>query len=648
MPPIDPLASYDGADIDGAFRLDVAVRFDNLAGEAWQTVFDFGTPTGSNNISLMQYGNSNDLLFYIFQDGVAYRLVAEDALIEGQVQNFTAGVDQDGTMWIGEGDEIIVESEAVLPMDIERESQLIGQTDWSRGGTLDGEIVDFTITNLGGEPVEPIDPPVPPPADPGDPATPGQIGGAFEIEVTARFDDVMGGYWQRVYDFGNGPATNNIILGQVENTSDMMLEIWQDGQVYRVVAEGAIVEGESATWTTGVDPDGMMWIEKDGVLLAEAQGVIPADEPRANMLVGESNWPDDTPLIGAVSDLTVLGDPLPEDPVDPPDEADEPNPVDLVDPVDPPAPTPPITGAGDMFIVAHQDDDLLFMNPTLMDEIESGGPVTTIYITAGDFALGEEYWGAREDGEKAAYAEMAGVDPSDWVDEIVTIENDGQSYDVHSSYLASQPDVRLYFLRVPDGFNGTGSETYGFESLEKLWDGTIPDVNTVDGAATYTADDLSSVITGIMDLHEPDHIHIQDHESEHTDLEHSDHVHASLFAADAASDYNADYTLTSYYGYATWGFEENIEGAELDEVRSAFLEYAAFDPQVFGSDGSLIDAYDEWLMREYISTEYTETYDASAGATALQAMMVEGASFDIESAAEAAQDDEDLIEPILA
>ena len=62
-----------------------------------------------------------------------------------------------------------------------------------------------------------------------------------------------------------------------------------------------------------------------------------------------------------------------------------------------------------MYIVAHQDDDLLFQSPGLLEDIAAGDCVRTVFVTAGDAGLGTSYWHAREEGSRAAYAEMAGV-----------------------------------------------------------------------------------------------------------------------------------------------------------------------------------------------------------------------------------------------
>jgi hypothetical protein len=40
-------------------------------------------------------------------------------------------------------------------------------------------------------------------------------------------------------------------------------------------------------------------------------------------------------------------------------------------------------------------------------------------------------------------------------------------------------------------------------------------------------------------------------------------------------------------------------------VRETFGLYATFDPAVLGSDGSLLEAYEEWVQREYAASEYS-------------------------------------------
>ena len=436
---------------------------------------------------------------------------------------------------------------------------------------------------------------------------------ALVLTATARFDDLLAGSWQRVVDYGAGPGSNNILLTQFENTDDMMFSIFQDGMTHNLIVPNAIQQGVPADYAAGVADDGTMWVERDGTLIGQGTGVVPIEDDTRELLIGQSHWAEDTPLVGEVTGFSIAfgadiappdeteAEPDETEPEDgPDDEPDEPSP-----PADPPSDPPVHTTNGDMFIVAHQDDDLLFMNPTIHDQIVAGDPVTTVYVTAGDYGLTEDYWGDRELGEKAAYAFMTGS--NDWVDETQTIIVDGVEFDVASSYLADQPDIRLYFLRLPDGFDGGGSDTYGFGSLESLWDGTAPIVATVDGENTYSHAQLTGVLTGLMDLHQPEHLHIQDHTSEHAAIEHSDHLHAAEFATAAMEAYEADFTVTSYVGYASWGLEENLTPEEQALTTQAFAEYAEFDPQTLNAQGLLQEPYIEWTMREYVADSYTET-----------------------------------------
>lgn len=154
------------------------------------------------------------------------------------------------------------------------------------------------------------------------------IRGAFEIAVEARFDDLSGGRAQQVFDFGNGPAVgddqlqivegtpllgygigpgaDNIRLGQVERSNDMMFTVYRGQTAYSIVAEDAIEEGVMATWIANVDDSGYMRLWRDDTLVAEGQGALPRDIERVSNLVGESNWLNEDSLIGEVRFLEII------------------------------------------------------------------------------------------------------------------------------------------------------------------------------------------------------------------------------------------------------------------------------------------------------------------------------------------------------
>ena len=57
----------------------------------------------------------------------------------------------------------------------------------------------------------------------------------------------------------------------------------------------------------------------------------------------------------------------------------------------PPAPVATGTPTGvHLNIVAHQDDDVLFMNPDILNNVKEGRRQVTVYITAGNVYPGEQ------------------------------------------------------------------------------------------------------------------------------------------------------------------------------------------------------------------------------------------------------------------
>ncbi|CAN0166945.1 unnamed protein product, partial [Chrysoparadoxa australica] len=205
-------------------------------------------------------------------------------------------------------------------------------------------------------------------------------------------------------------------------------------------------------------------------------------------------------------------------------------------------------------------------------------------------------------GAKAAYVQLAVADPADWVEPTVTLDVGGAAWEVQSSYLADDPQVRLYFLRTPDGIDGGGTDTYGFGSLERLLEGDADQITTVDGLVTYSSDDLTQVLGAIMTRHMPDDILLQDDSSE---IEHSDHVHTTELAEAALPLYGEDVTVTHFTGYISWAEEENLTPDQVALVTGVFETYAAFDPFVTDDAGALREPYTDWVLREYVTEQYS-------------------------------------------
>ena len=108
-------------------------------------------------------------------------------------------------------------------------------------------------------------------------------------------------------------------------------------------------------------------------------------------------------------------------------------------------------------IVAHEDDDLLFLSPTVLHAVQGGSTVCTIFVTAGDAGNSETYWMGRQNGMQAAYAEMAGVSNS-WNQADAGISG----HPMPLFTLSAMPAISLIFMHLPDGNpNGTGYSRCG-------------------------------------------------------------------------------------------------------------------------------------------------------------------------------------------
>ena len=252
---------------------------------------------------------------------------------------------------------------------------------------------------------------------------------------------------------------------------------------------------------------------------------------------------------------------------------------------------------GAMQIVAHQDDDLFFLNPDLLHDIQAGRCVRTVFVTAGDAAKGDPYWKGREAGSLAAYAQMAGVANS-WTTSDARVG--GQSIRVQT--LVGAPGVSIVFMRLPDGNRaGTGMPVHHFESLMRLWNGTITSIHAVDGSATYTRASLRDTLTALMCAFAPTSVRTLDWTIPFGTGDHADHTATALFAHQANGGYLSAHTLYAYGGYPIWTRPENVVGADLEAKRGAFSAYAAHDSQMClypWCPGDLVSALR--LGRQYI------------------------------------------------
>lgn len=248
-------------------------------------------------------------------------------------------------------------------------------------------------------------------------------------------------------------------------------------------------------------------------------------------------------------------------------------------------------------IIAHQDDDLLFMSPDLIREIISGRAVRTVYLTAGDAGLGPDYWMSRQTGALAAYTRMA-IATNAWDEGDLGIDD----YDISLFTLRDAPQISLVFMHMPDGgLDGFGYPTTGFESLMKLWEGDIESIGTVDGSfARYTRDGLLDVLTEIIEDFEPDRINTLDYVNSIGDGDHPDHYTTGFFADHASQAASGEFDFTGYMGYGINMLPVNLDASDIEDKQNIFYEYGAYDMGTCFDEASCFGRPESgWLMRQY-------------------------------------------------
>lgn len=274
---------------------------------------------------------------------------------------------------------------------------------------------------------------------------------------------------------------------------------------------------------------------------------------------------------------------------------------------------PAAAASRDLYLVAHQDDDLLFMNPDIETSILAGHTVRTVYETAGDAGNPASYWLAREDGVRAAYSTMAGV-ANTW--QCAT-----KKYLVTKSTvlctLAAQPQISLLFMRIYSE-NQAGLSATSPSGLLPLWNRPGPylisvnSVNTTDGTTTYTRADLINTLAAIMNDFSPTRIGTLDdtqiYGPANNPYDHDDHISSAFFAFEAAHAYGQPHDLRLYRGYNTYidpngGWtgspppeSPNLSQAEHDEKVRVFNAYS-----LAWGGGPLQpnDSYDRWSWRRF-------------------------------------------------
>ena len=192
--------------------------------------------------------------------------------------------------------------------------------------------------------------------------------------------------------------------------------------------------------------------------------------------------------------------------------------------------------------------------------------------------------------------------------------------------LKNDPTVSLVFMRLPDGnVDGSGFASTDNESLQKLWQGDISQIDAVDGSSSYTKQQLIDTLAALMTSFGPGTVRTQDFLGSYGDGDHSDHHSTAYFVNAASPHYAGSHQLVGYLDYTISSLPSNLSQADQTAKENAFFAYAPYDNQVCQS---LSDCQTHqpktasWFSREYsypppapVITSYPASLTNSVSAT---------------------------------
>lgn len=236
-----------------------------------------------------------------------------------------------------------------------------------------------------------------------------------------------------------------------------------------------------------------------------------------------------------------------------------------------PAPSPEHTGAV-LNVVAHPDDDLLFLNPDLLHDIRTARRTRTVFLSGGDAGLTGTHAGQRELGIQAAYAVMAGQ-PDRWRHSLSEV----CGHPIATRTLTAAPQVSVMFMRLPDGndMDGRGYPSQDYQSLSGLLDGSSPTIRATDGSASYTLASLEETIAELLADFRPAVLRMQDPAPEAFD--HADHIAAARLTRAAHRARPGARTLAFHSCYPTARMPVNVCHRDAAATLQAINAYARFD-----------------------------------------------------------------------
>lgn len=261
------------------------------------------------------------------------------------------------------------------------------------------------------------------------------------------------------------------------------------------------------------------------------------------------------------------------------------------------------------FIAAHPDDIQLFMAKNAQFYIQHENKNVFILTTAGD------------GGNEISLSRHSPFTKTFWATRLLAYEKSIHYWNHYKNNLEEQhiefnqhilprrqfgENIVMYNFLLPDGnMQGNGFSTTKFQSLEKLYQGKIKTISSIDQKNHYTKQDFIETLLQIVRYEAgekdmsfniaEDNLYINQHD-------HSDHIITSLLVQEVGQKLNNCMLTNKYTEYVNRAKPINMSPLEYsqhqkmwDVLNSVLVDYKYVNPQAH-------DPHLVWLGKQYISS----------------------------------------------
>ncbi|ASK27539.1 hypothetical protein BG910_07090 [Neisseria chenwenguii] len=267
----------------------------------------------------------------------------------------------------------------------------------------------------------------------------------------------------------------------------------------------------------------------------------------------------------------------------------------------------------DVFIHAHPDDIELFMSVAATQAINNGNNVVMLLMTSGDGGAKNRFLDAKN-GSKVSYPEgrLKAHDAAIqyWLGGNSMQTKGRKTVGNHKiDFVHFDTKVASYNLMLPDGYKGIGFDANNYETLARLYEGNINEINSLDGNCYRGTSDLENTIVTLLQHYVNQNrnivFHIPEFNAEQNKNSHSDHyLTGEIMRRIIAANHFGNVEVKLYADYENGGKPVNLS----PEVEKEHRKVNSLVDDVLianGRDEQVRKIHLPFLGKEYVTRSFT-------------------------------------------